>query len=223
MIAAVVFDMDGLLIDSEPLWRQAEVEVFADVGLTLTDAMCMQTTGLRIDAVVDYWFQRRPWSGGTSPAGVAQKIAARVSELITAHAEPLPGVTEALAFFKVRGFPLALCSSSPMTVIDAALRKLSLVGRFRAVCSAESEAHGKPHPAVYLTTAQKLGVAPESCLAFEDSMNGCIAAKAARMTVVAVPEAHAERARFAFCDATLGSLREVDEPLFAKLNAPARP
>ena len=221
MIAAVIFDLDGLLIDSEPFWRRAETEVFADVGVTLTDAMCMETTGLRLDAVVEHWFVRTPWTG-KSKAAVVSAIATRVAELITAHAEPLPGVPDALAFFKVRGLPIAICSSSPMPVIDAALAKLQLTGRMRAVISAEGESHGKPHPAVYLTTAAKLGVAPESCLALEDSMNGCIAAKAARMKVVAVPEAHAEHARFSFCDATLHSLKALDEQLFTRLNGAAQ-
>ncbi len=220
-IAAVIFDMDGLLIDSEPFWRRAEMEVFADVGVTLTDEMCLHTMGLRLDAVVQHWFQRAPWSGKTQ-AKVVSEISTRVAELITAHAEPLPGVPDALAFFKVRGLPVALCSSSPMNVIDAALAKLSLTGRMRAVCSAEGETHGKPHPAVYLTTAAKLGVEPASCLAFEDSMNGCIAAKAARMKVVAVPDAHAAHARFSFCDATLHSLRALDEQLFTRLNGSAQ-
>ena len=221
MIAAVIFDLDGLLIDSEPFWRRAETEVFADVGVILTDAMCMQTTGLRLDAVVEHWFQRAPWKGKTK-ADVVGAIAKRVAELITAHAQPLPGVPDALAFFKVRGLPVALCSSSPMAVIDAALAKLQLTGRMRAVVSAEGESHGKPHPAVYLTTATKLGVAPETCLALEDSMNGCIAAKAARMKVIAVPEAHAEHARFTFCDATLHALTALDEQLFARINGDAR-
>jgi sugar-phosphatase len=221
MIAAVIFDMDGLLIDSEPFWRQAEMEVFARVGVTLTDAMCMQTTGLRIDAVVEHWYQRMPWQG-TSREDVTASISGRVAELIASDAKALPGVDLALNFFKVRGFPVALCSSSPTLVIDAALRKLGLVGRLRAVVSAESEAYGKPHPAVYMTTAAKLGVKPEDCLAIEDSLNGCIAAKAARMKVIAVPEAHAERARFGFCEATLRSLADLDEPLFARLNDPSR-
>jgi len=216
-INAVIFDLDGLLIDSEPFWRRAETEVFAKVGVTLTDAMCMETTGLRLDAVVQHWFERMPWKG-TSNEDVAKQIATRVGELITSDAEPLPGVSDAINFFKVRGLPIALCSSSPMTVIDAALAKLQLTGRIRVVVSAESEPFGKPHPAVYLTTAQKLGVAPETCLALEDSMNGCIAAKAARMKVIAIPEAHAQQSRFAFCDATVHSLRAIDEQLFSRLN-----
>lgn len=223
-ITVVIFDLDGLLIDSEPFWRRAETEVFADVGITLTDAMCMETTGLRLDAVVEHWFARTPDRKDpdhTSKEEVVRRISARVAELITAHAEALPGVSEALTFFKVRGLPIAVCSSSPMSVIDAALAKLKLTGRMRVVCSAEGETHGKPHPAVYLTTAAKLGVPPEQCLAFEDSMNGCIAAKAARMKVIAVPEAHAEHARFAFCDATLHSLRALDEQLFSRLSGHA--
>ena len=213
--------MDGLLIDSEPHWRRAEMEAFARVGLTLTEDMCLQTTGLRIDAVVDYWFSRAPWKNKTHRE-VADDITTRVAQLIETDALPLEGVEDAIALFEARGLPIGLCSSSPRNVIDAALRRLALTKRFSVVCSADGEAFGKPHPAVYLKTATMLGVAPETCLALEDSMNGCISAKAARMKVIAVPEAHANRSRFAFCDAVISSLKEVTPELFARLSVEAR-
>jgi sugar-phosphatase len=228
-LRAAIFDMDGLLIDSEPLWRQAEIEVFGTVGVELTDELCSQTTGLRMDAAVQHWFERHPWTS-KSPGRVEDEVKARVVDLVLDRAEPLPGVHEAVAFFRKRGVPVAVCSSSSRAIIAAVLRKLGLDDdRVEVVHSGEDEALGKPHPAAYLTTAALLGIPAHHCVAFEDSMNGMISAKAARMKVVAVPapEFHGQT-RWHFCDAQIRSLREVDAALWDKLArqvlpAPAAP
>jgi sugar-phosphatase len=202
-ITAVIFDMDGVLVDSEPLWQEAEIEVFAGVGVELTAERCQETMGLRIDEAVDHWWVRHPWPG-PSPIEVAEAIVARVTELIAERAEPLPGVHEAIAAARRVG-PIALASSSPRRLIDAVLARFDL--DFDVVHSAEDEAFGKPHPAIYLTTADRLGVAPTRCLAVEDSVNGVVAAKAARMACVAIPEPslRGDR-RFGVADAVLDSL-----------------
>ena len=202
-VAAVIFDMDGVLVDSEPLWQVAEIEVFAAVGVALTIERCQETIGLRIDEAVDHWWIRHPWSGPL-PAEVADGIVARVTELIAERAEPLPGVRDAIAAARRVG-PIALASSSPRRLIDAVLARFDL--HFDVVHSAEDEAFGKPHPAIYLTTADRLGVAPTRCLAVEDSVNGVVAAKAARMACVAIPElAQRDDPRFGVADAVLDSL-----------------
>jgi sugar-phosphatase len=221
MIRAVVFDMDGLLIDSEPLWRRAEMEVFATVGVTLTDAQCSTTMGLRMDAVVEHWFSRTPWTG-KSRERVAEEIHVRVAELVAAEGEALEGVTEIFAFFTARNVPLALCSSSPPLIIDAAVARLHLRDKLRAIASGAHEEHGKPHPAAYMRTAEQLGVAPHECLAFEDSLNGMISAKAARMKVVAVPErGTVDRTTYDFCDAKIASLLHFDAALYERLGGRA--
>lgn len=210
--AAVVFDMDGVLLDSEPLWQRAEIEVFGSVGLHLDDAACRRTMGMRIDEVVAFWFARAPWRG-PSPAAVTDALLSRVCRLITDEAEPLPGVDTVLAELARREVPVGLATSSPGRVIEAVFDRLGLHGRFAAVCSAEHEAYGKPHPAVYLQAAAELGVAPTSCVAIEDSVNGVISAKAARMGCIAVPAPELRSdPRFVVADAVvtdLGSALEV--------------
>ncbi len=186
MIRAVIFDMDGLLVDSEPWWRVAEHEVFAKVGVSLTDTMTHQTTGLRTDEVIAYWYARSPWTG-SSPAQVTADLNAAALRLISANAVALPGVYEIVSFFKAKPLPLALASSSRMDLIESVLAMLGIRPDFSVVHSGTLEAKGKPDPAVYLTTAQMLGVQPAECLAFEDSINGMWAAKRAGMKVVAVP------------------------------------
>ena len=217
----MVFDLDGLLIDSEPFWRRAEIEVFATVGVHVTEAETRQTMGLRIDDAVHHWFERRPWEG-RSPAEVERAVTARVAELIEAEGRPMPGARDLVDLCRQRAIPMAVCSGSYAVVIEAALDKLGLTSSMAAWHSAEWEPLGKPHPGAYLSTADKLGVDPTSCLAFEDSFNGAISAKAARMRVVAVPEPAALASpRWGFCDLVLPSLEAFDEAALTSLGHPA--
>lgn len=219
MLRAVIFDMDGLLIDSEPLWWEAEIEGFARVGLRMTPADCAQTTGVRIDEVVAQRFRERPWTGA-SQAQVTAGIVARVIALIGARGEAKPGVAHAVDGARRRGLRLALASSSPLAIIEAVLARLGLAGAFEVVCSAEHEPLGKPHPGVYLTTAARLGEDPRRCLAVEDSLNGVIAAKAARMRCLAVPDTHAAGdPRLALADRVLPSLADLDDEVWTALGA----
>jgi sugar-phosphatase len=217
-IAGVIFDLDGLLIDSEPIWRQAEIEIFGHLGLELTDDDVRETMGLRIDEAVRHWWERFPWAA-PAPAEVAARITARVAELVAAEGRPMPGALEAVSLCVRALIPVAVCSGSSEVVMVAALRRLGLESDIAAWHSAEFEAYGKPHPGAYLTTAAKLGLDPLDCLAVEDSFNGAIAAKAARMRVVVVPEP-ATRAspRWGFCDACIDSLEEFGPDLLGRLS-----
>ena len=172
---ALLFDMDGVLIDSEPLWRRAEIEVFGGVGLTLGEEDCLRTQGLRIDDAVQYWFARAPWSG-TPCETVAKCIVERVAELIRSEGEPLAGVHDAIAEARSRNWRLGLASSSSQYLIDTVLDRFELRNAFEATRSAEVEAFGKPHPGVYLSTAEALEVDPRRCVAIEDSVNGVVSA-----------------------------------------------
>ena len=213
----MIFDLDGLLIDSEPFWRQAEMEVFASVGVELTEVETRQTMGLRIDDAVHHWWVRRPWEG-LSPVAVERATTARVAELITIGGAPMPGALEAVALCGQLSLQVAVCSGSYAVVIAAALARLGIEEAVTVWHSAEWEPLGKPHPGSYLSTAAKLGMDPTACLALEDSFNGAIAAKAARMRVVAVPEASAAGSgRWGFCDAVLGDLTGFDQDLLRRL------
>jgi sugar-phosphatase len=183
---AAIFDMDGLIIDSEPLWRLAEREVFATVGLELTDEGCRRTTGLRSDEVVGYWFERRPWTG-VDRTEVVRELENGVSRLISERGRALPGVHRAIDLIRGAGLRLALATSSSHEIIHVVLSTLGLVDVFEFACSAADEDRGKPDPAVYLTTVDRLGVAAGDCLAFEDSVAGVRAARAAGTFTIAVP------------------------------------
>jgi mannitol-1-/sugar-/sorbitol-6-/2-deoxyglucose-6-phosphatase len=213
---AAIFDMDGLLIDSEPLWHEAEVEVFGRLGVPLERAATRSTKGMFVDEVVAYWHDRYPWDG-PSRDQVRDEILERVGQLVVERGRPLPGAADVVAALAERG-PVALASSTPHALIEVVLGTLGLAEAFPIVCSAEDEAYGKPHPAVFLTAAERLGVDPERCCVFEDAPAGVLAAKAARMVCVAVPEA-AERSNphVLIADVVLESLEGFDPGLVDQL------
>lgn len=212
---AVIFDMDGVIIDSEPLWREAERQVFAEVGLELTDADCEFTMGMRTDEVIDYWFARSPWRGA-SPEEVEQRLTVRMQNLIAERGEAMPGLDHALGVVRDAGLRVALASSSNPTLIAAVLSKLELAATFEVVRSAINEALGKPHPAVFLSTARELGLPPAECVVIEDSVAGVKAASAAKMKVVAVPPRHLyENPAYDLAHIKLKSLEELAPPMIS--------
>jgi HAD superfamily hydrolase (TIGR01509 family) len=184
---AVIFDMDGVLIDSEPLWKIAMEDVFKSVGCSLTRKDFQKTVGLRLDEVIEYWYEHTGWSNAT-PKEVENKIVQRMVELLNENGNPLVGVIDTLKFLKTNNLKIGLATSSYEILIDTVLAALGIRSYFDFTHSAENEAYGKPHPAVYLTVANKLNVHPTKCLVIEDSLNGIISGKAARMKVVCIPE-----------------------------------
>jgi HAD superfamily hydrolase (TIGR01509 family) len=218
-LAAVLFDLDGVLVASEPIWRAVEAEVVRRAGHELSEETARATKGLRIDEVVRFWRDELGWSD-IDPEAVEAAVVDGVIEGI--EKEPaLPGALDAIATARRHGLKLAVASASPSRLLTATLRHLGLKDCFDAVISAEHDPYGKPHPAVFLRAADALGVAPTACLVVEDSANGVVAAKAARMRCVAVPEpGEALSPAFALADAVLTSLADFDDEFLARLGPP---
>lgn len=184
---AVIFDMDGVLIDSEPLWKIAMEEAFHSVGCEITREDFQKTVGLRIDEVVRFWYKERGWKGRTCEE-LEALIIEKMITLIRANGDPLKGVLNTVAYLKENDFKIGLGTSSYRILIDTVLDVLGLTDAFDFTHSAEDETYGKPHPAVYLTVADQLNVAPQRCLVIEDSFNGVLAGLSAQMKVVCIPE-----------------------------------
>jgi sugar-phosphatase len=218
MIDTVIFDMDGLLVDTEPLWVVAMQEVFKTVNVSITPELAAQTTGLRTKEVVNYWYDYFKWKG-KSKEQVTEEIIEGVWQQVLRNGTVMEGAHEILHLFKNQNLKMGLASSSPLHFIHQVLDHFQLSPYFHTIASAGGEPYGKPHPAVYLSCAQQLGSKPLHCLAFEDSINGMVAAKAARMKVVVVPEVHnRQNPKYALADLKFDQLSDFTMSHFEELN-----
>lgn len=209
-INTAIFDMDGLLIDSEPLWKVAANEVFEEYGFTLTDDEYAFTVGMRTYEFVQHWIKHFNRSEEDIPF-LNDKIINIVIKKIEQNGEPMPGATELVKKFKENNFKVGIASSSPLALIEVVAKKLQIEQYVDILTSAEDLEYGKPHPQVFIECAKILGTDPVNCIVFEDSFNGMIAAKAARMVCVVVPEKSLQtQSRWHAADLQLASLLEFD-------------
>jgi mannitol-1-/sugar-/sorbitol-6-/2-deoxyglucose-6-phosphatase len=214
---AVIFDMDGVIIDSEHLWQAAEKIVFARIGITLTTAMCCETIGLRMDQVIRYWYDRQPWDG-KSEAQVEAELFTEVQALILAQGQAMPGLYEILGEIHQSDLKLAIASSSPRNLIESVITKLNLGDYFKSIYSGFDVLHGKPDPAVYLAAASGLGVETVNCVAIEDSLAGIRSAKGAGIQVIAVPElGFYDDPKFDIADMKIKSLTQLNLAMILKM------
>ncbi|MBN2596679.1 hexitol phosphatase HxpB [Labilibaculum sp.] len=217
MIKAIIFDMDGLLINSEPFWQESETKVFSSLGLDVNNKMFEQFMGKRIDEIVEIMHKMMPWNH-VSKEKVTEDIVENVIRLVLEKGTCLDGVNKTLEILQQASFKIGLASSSKMKIISAVLEKLQLHDYFEVVHSAEFEKYGKPHPQVFITTAELLGIPPSECLVFEDSLNGVISALAAGMKCIAVPEKDAFNLnKFVIANKVLDSLNDFEIPQLKNL------
>ncbi len=210
MINTVLYDMDGLLLDTETLWGESMLRVANKHRIPITKDRFKETTGLRIYEVVDYWAVKYPWQGSAS-LDVANEILDDIIEASKNRGSILPGVEKSLELLRKNNFKIGLASSSPTRMIEALVKYFGLYDAFDCITSADVVELGKPHPAVFLHCAESLGAKPIECVVLEDSVNGMIAGKAARMKVIAVPdELHFDDPRFSLADMKLRSLEDFD-------------
>ncbi len=184
MIKAVVFDMDGVLIDSEPVWEEVRRDLVAQRGgrwlADTQDRLMGMSTGewsRYMSAELDL---------GLSPAQVADAVIAAMAARYAEHLPLMPGAVDAVRSLAGR-WPLAVASSAPQSLIEVVLDASGLRPSFRVALSSELVPRGKPAPDVYLAATERLGVPPGTCAAIEDSSNGLRSAAAAGLTVIAVP------------------------------------
>ena len=184
---AVIFDMDGLLLDTETLWHAAEVELFRNHGGEFTWDDKIAVIGTSYAFTGDYFAERlgRPRSDG--PALVDEMVAL-MHDRVRRAVEARPGAVELVERLRATSVPLGLASNSPRALVDDALRSAGLTDAFEVIVTSDDVEHAKPAPDIYLLACERLGVAPADALALEDSNSGVAAAKAAGLTVTAVPQ-----------------------------------
>lgn len=214
MVQAVIFDMDGVLIDSEPYWVEAEQQVFRQLGVKLDPAITSQTSGMTTRAVTELWFQHSPWQG-FSIEQAEQAVIDYVALAVLERGVIKTGVLELLQQLQSWKIPVALATNSPASLMHTVLDKLQIRSYFQALCSIELVTEGKPKPEIYHLAARQLGVPSEHCLVFEDSITGLTAAKAAGMKVVALPaEHHWHRAEYEQAESRLKCFSDIQPEHF---------
>ena len=206
-IQGIIFDMDGLMVDSEPLARQAWLDFLAKYGYTMDQAAFDAILGLRLmdsARVIKQHFDL--------PLTVEQ-VATQRSELFLAalvgNLQPMPGLHQLLDVIDARGLPRAVATSSPAFYAPVALREVGAAEGFVAIITGDTVAQGKPAPDIYLAAAAALDLPPMACLALEDSPHGLHAAKAAGMRCIAVPNALSADLDLSAADIVLPSLADV--------------
>jgi HAD superfamily hydrolase (TIGR01509 family) len=200
-VQAFLFDLDGLLIDSEPLWKRAEKTVLAQFDRTFSQEIAVAHMGMRMQECAE---------GMVAAYGLVEcspeRFASDLVEALLAEfdrgLEAMPGAHAAIRAAADRG-RLAIASGSPLRVIERALDRFGWTRHFSVLCSADEVSRGKPAPDVYLEAARRLGVEPSGCTVLEDSLNGARAARAAGMRCIAVPGADFEVAQFGDCADTI--------------------
>jgi len=211
---AVIFDMDGVIIDSEPLWQEAQIKSLANFGVVISRQDCEQLTmGKRIDEIARTWCKEHSLS--ISSAELETMILSKLCNRISETGEAMDGVHDALEYFSDKGLKIALATSSNHVVIKAVFDRLNLWDKFSVICSAEDEAHGKPHPDVYLTAAREQNIDVADCLVIEDSFTGLTAAKRANMTTYLVSPDYTQE-KFSIADARFVNLDCVVQYLESK-------
>jgi HAD superfamily hydrolase (TIGR01509 family) len=184
VIEAVVFDLDGVLVDSEPVWEEVRRALVSEYGGHWADDAQQRLMGMSTQEWARYL--SKDLGVGLPPGEVARLVIERMAERYKQHLPLMPGAVDAVRRMAER-WPLGLASSSPAALIGTVLEAAGVAPLFRATVSTEQVAHGKPAPDVYLAVASRLEVTPGRAAAVEDSSNGLRSAAAASLHVIAVP------------------------------------
>lgn len=206
-LTAIIFDMDGLMVDTEPLSRRAWAQVIGPFGATLTDEVYGRMIGRRTTEAAQILLEAA--AVPLTPEELVGRRTAVFDQILAQGVPVMPGLPELHAAIARRGLPWAVATSSPHRHAQQILAQLGLLASCGAIAGGDEVAHGKPAPDIYLLAAERLGVPPAHCLALEDSAPGCQAAAAAGMRVVAVPNGATETAVFPCAHQVVSSLHQV--------------
>ena len=184
-LAAVVFDLDGLIVDTEPLARIAWNRVLAEYGREVDDDLFEQMIGLRLEDSAN--LVKKALDLAVDPVELSQKEQSNFREIMDSRVKTMPGLSTLLSCLDHYSLPWAVATSSGLAYARKVLAMINLLDDCQVIASGEEVTLGKPHPDIYLLASSRLGVAPRYCLALEDSVAGCQAANSAGMITIAIP------------------------------------
>jgi mannitol-1-/sugar-/sorbitol-6-/2-deoxyglucose-6-phosphatase len=212
-VQGMIFDMDGLLIDTGPAWRRVGDELFAALGVDISPLSSRGAVmGMRLQDASALLKEYAGFDASDLP-DLDARVERAMIEAVRNEVTLKPGALDALDFCDEHGLSAALASGSTLPIIETVLERFDLSGRFRVVSSASDDGPGKPHPELFLRTAAALGLESRHCAVLEDAVSGCIAGKAAGMRVIVVPDGPVvDDPRFSIADAELHSLEEIRLP-----------
>lgn len=211
--SAIVFDMDGVLLDTEPLYKQAMHQACTDLGFEMTEALHNAQIGAPADLgarmMMDFF-------GPDFPLALYNQYTAKTMQVLTADEVPVkPGVRELLFELNARKIPAAVATSTSSPTAPERLKRAGIFDMFHAVVTRNDVQNGKPHPEPFLTAASRIGIDPRSCIALEDSHNGIRSAHGAGMMAIMVPDLLQPNDEIlALCHAVMPSLHHVREAAF---------
>lgn len=182
-----IFDMDGVLLESEPYWRKAQIEIMSQFGVSITEQDCIEhTMGKRIDDIALLWINM--FNLTVCSEQFANQLLEKTALLIRSHATAREGIDTLIDFLQSNSYRIALATSSSAPIISAVLHKLDINDIFEIALSADEVDNGKPFPDVYLEVCKRLNIACQHAIALEDSLTGVKSAVAANITTIAIPE-----------------------------------
>ncbi|PIS04734.1 MAG: 2-deoxyglucose-6-phosphatase [Candidatus Buchananbacteria bacterium CG10_big_fil_rev_8_21_14_0_10_42_9] len=187
MKQAVIFDMNGVLIDSESFWHEVTYDVYKKFSVPVENEDMHDTIGFKLEEAIQYWHNKYQWEN-FDVQKTKEKMTNRMIELVKADGTACNGVYSAIELLLKNNFTLGVASGSSATLVDAVLQKLNIKQYIAVAYSADTEPYGKPHPGTYLSAAKKLQCSPKDCIAVEDSPNGALSANRAGMKCILVPD-----------------------------------
>ena len=213
-LEAVLFDMDGVIVDSEPLWSEAERRLLARRNLAYSPSLKAAMMGRDAREAVSFLMEH--YGLAESAGELISERNQLISELFKEHVEAIPGALELVSSVSAAGIVTGLVSSSPKPLMELALEKLGATGLFALALSGDQVTRGKPSPDIYITAAEKLAVKPEHCLVIEDAPHGVTAAKSAGMPCLAITTSVGV-VDLAMADRVVGGFAEVNLQLLQDL------
>ena len=215
MIKAVIFDVDGLLLDSEPIWSLADRELLKRRGIDYRDELKTKIVGKgQVESaqnVKDYYQLPDPIDD------LVRERRKLLNDLLKANLWLMPGAKELIDLLVKNNFRLAIASSQSKEIIDLMIKSFALEGKFSVIVYGDEVEKGKPEPDIFLLAAERLTIAPQEAVVLEDSQNGAIAAKKAGMKVIVIPNQYNKGQEFPHADLVVDSLADITPDVIKRL------